>query len=81
MSTGQTNEAAGTALEAARRIGQEVGKVVVGQREVIVQLLVTLLAGGHALVEGVPGLGKTLIVQALARPSAARGRGSSSCRI
>ncbi|MFB9291380.1 AAA family ATPase [Pseudoduganella plicata] len=41
--------------------------VIVGQHEVIESLLICLLAGGHALVEGVPGLGKTLLVKSLAQ--------------
>src|SRR3954466_14792800 len=45
----------------------EVGKAVVGQKEVVDAVLCALLAGGHVLVEGVPGLGKTLLVRALAR--------------
>lgn len=45
----------------------ELGKVVVGQDEVIEQILVALLAEGHALVEGVPGTAKTLTVKTLAR--------------
>ena len=45
----------------------EVGKAVVGQDEVVEQVLCALLAGGHVLVEGVPGLGKTLLVRALAQ--------------
>jgi len=45
----------------------EVGKVVVGQQELVEQAIVTLLAGGHALVEGVPGVAKTLTVKTLAR--------------
>ncbi len=45
----------------------ELAKAIVGQREVLDQLLVVLLCGGHALVEGVPGLAKTLAVKALAR--------------
>jgi len=45
----------------------EVGRVVVGQRELIEGLLVALLCGGHALVEGVPGLAKTTAVRTLAR--------------
>src|SRR5919202_5381521 len=45
----------------------ELSKVVVGQEAVIEQLLVALLAEGHALVEGVPGTGKTLLVKTLAR--------------
>jgi MoxR-like ATPase len=45
----------------------EVGKALVGQKEVVDAVLVALLAGGHVLIEGVPGLGKTLLVRALAR--------------
>jgi MoxR-like ATPase len=45
----------------------ELGKVVVGQREVLEQLLVTIFAGGHNLLEGVPGLAKTLMISSLAR--------------
>jgi len=41
-------------------------RVIVGQQDVVEQLLVALLAGGHALIEGVPGLGKTLLVKTLA---------------
>ena len=47
-------------------VEQEVGKVIVGQKDVIQQLLVSMLAGGHCLLEGVPGLAKTLMVNALA---------------
>ena len=45
----------------------ELGKVVIGQHEVIDRLLVALLTGQHALIEGVPGIGKTLLVRALAK--------------
>jgi MoxR-like ATPase len=45
----------------------EVAKALVGQKEVVDAVLVALLAGGHVLIEGVPGLGKTLLVRALAR--------------
>ena len=44
----------------------ELGKVIVGQEEVINQLLAVMLCGGHALLEGVPGIAKTLAVKALA---------------
>src|SRR5882672_5210523 len=44
---------------------QEIKKVIVGQEEVIDQLLITFLAGGHALLEGVPGLAKTLMIRSL----------------
>jgi MoxR-like ATPase len=48
-------------------IRRELAKVIVGQDAVVEQLLVALLAEGHALVEGVPGTGKTLLVKTLAR--------------
>jgi MoxR-like ATPase len=51
----------------ARAILREVAQVMVGQDELVRQLLVTLLAGGNALLEGVPGLGKTLLVRTLAQ--------------
>ena len=46
-------------------IAAEVGRVIVGQREVVREVLVTLLADGHALLEGVPGLAKTLLIRTL----------------
>lgn len=52
-----------------RKLGQleqEIGKAVIGQRQVIRDTTIALLAGGHVLVEGVPGLGKTLLVRSLA---------------
>jgi MoxR-like ATPase len=49
------------------QVSQEMGKVIVGQQEVIRQLLVSILAGGHCLLEGVPGLAKTLMVSSLAQ--------------
>lgn len=48
-------------------IEAQVGAVIVGQRELVRQSLVTLLAGGNALLEGVPGLGKTMLVRTLAQ--------------
>lgn len=48
------------------KLRQAIGQAIVGQQEVVDQLLVTLLAGGHALLEGVPGLAKTLMVRSLA---------------
>jgi MoxR-like ATPase len=48
-------------------IQNELGKVIVGQQEVIEQILVAVLAEGHALLEGVPGTAKTLTVKTLAR--------------
>lgn len=52
--------------ETAESIEREVGKVMVGQSEVIRDVLICILAGGHALLEGVPGLGKTQLVRTLA---------------
>src|SRR5688500_11616161 len=46
---------------------EEIGRVIVGQHELIQRLLIGILAGGHILVEGVPGLAKTLAVRTLAR--------------
>ncbi len=55
-------EALGARAASARA---EIGRVIFGQQEVVEQVLVTLLAGGHALLVGVPGLGKTLLVETL----------------
>lgn len=49
----------------ARAIEGEIGKVIVGQQEIIRQTLIALLAGGNVLLEGVPGLGKTLLVKTI----------------
>ncbi len=46
---------------------QEIAKVIVGQQEAVTEILISLLAGGHCLLEGVPGLAKTLMVSTLAR--------------
>ena len=51
--------------EIARSIEAEVGKVIVGQRDVLRGVLICVLAGGHALLEGVPGLGKTMLIRTL----------------
>ncbi|WP_196138922.1 MoxR family ATPase [Aliikangiella sp. G2MR2-5] len=48
-------------------VGDEVGKVIVGQKQVVEELLISLLAGGHCLLEGVPGLAKTMMVSTLAK--------------
>lgn len=45
----------------------ELGKVIVGQEELINQCLLTILCGGHALLEGVPGIAKTLVIKCFAR--------------
>ncbi|MGE5194240.1 MAG: AAA family ATPase, partial [Deltaproteobacteria bacterium] len=53
--------------KAYNRLRDELSKVIVGQNAVIEQVLVAILARGHALLEGVPGLAKTLLVSTLAR--------------
>jgi MoxR-like ATPase len=54
------------ATDLASHVRNELGKVIVGQRDALDQLLLVVLVGGHALVEGVPGLAKTLAVKTLA---------------
>ena len=67
----ETNADVVTQIEAAgqrmQRVHAEAGKVIFGQERVIEQTLITLLAGGHALLIGVPGLAKTLLVETLGR--------------
>ena len=50
-----------------KQLKQEIGKIIIGQEETVEQLLITFLAGGHALLEGVPGLAKTLMIRTLAQ--------------
>jgi len=52
-------------LDRLGALREAIAKVIVGQHEVVEQLLIGLLAGGHCLLEGVPGLGKTLLVRSL----------------
>jgi MoxR-like ATPase len=61
------NEVGSQALRAVSAMRAEVGKALIGQSNVIDQVLIALLAGGHVLIEGVPGLGKTLLVRALSK--------------
>ena len=58
--------AAKNLVDACQKIREQVGRIVVGQEEVIEQLLIAILARGHCLLEGVPGLAKTLMVHTLA---------------
>src|SRR5690242_10183298 len=54
-----------TFMHIAQSLEKELSTIVVGQERVIRELLLALLAGGHVLLEGVPGLGKTLLVRTL----------------
>lgn len=56
-----------SASAALEKIKAEIQKVFIGQKDLVENALITLLAGGHLLIEGVPGLGKTLLVRALAK--------------
>jgi MoxR-like ATPase len=60
-----------TALQLAttqlKRVRDEIGKIIVGQQDVVDGVLICLLAGGHVLLEGVPGLGKTTLLRTLSR--------------
>lgn len=49
------------------RLSQELSRALIGQQAVVREVLIALVAGGHVLIEGVPGLGKTLLVRALAK--------------
>ena len=49
------------------RVKDEIGKIIVGQQDVVEGVLICLLGGGHVLLEGVPGLGKTTLLRTLAR--------------
>ncbi|KMT54027.1 MAG: AAA family ATPase [Thermomonas sp.] len=65
--TALTTEALQNACQQAQALRVELRKAVIGQDQVIDDVLTALIAGGHVLLEGVPGLGKTLLVRALAR--------------
>jgi MoxR-like ATPase len=65
-----TGDAAAQATEFRSRLSgleDELGRVMVGQKDVVRQTLVAILAGGHVLLEGVPGLGKTLLCRSFAQ--------------
>jgi len=60
------------AAVAAKRLEEQICKAMVGQAQVIREVLAALFAGGHVLIEGVPGLGKTLLVRAMAKAVSAQ---------
>ncbi len=55
------------AVERLNRVRREIAKIIVGQDDVVEGVLICLLVGGHVLLEGVPGLGKTTLLRTLAR--------------
>lgn len=61
----ETEKTINTLTGKLQALKQEIKKVIVGQDEIIDQLLITFLAGGHGLLEGVPGLAKTLMIRTL----------------
>ena len=65
MSSNEAREQAAAFNEVYQNIKAEVGRMMVGQEDVIEGVLTALLAGGHVLLEGVPGLGKTMLVRSL----------------
>ena len=62
-----TSEASTTSVEAAARVGSAVQSVISGKPETVRLALTVLLAGGHLLIEDVPGVGKTMLAKSLAR--------------
>lgn len=54
------------AINVLGELQAQINRVMIGQREVVQQIMIALLANGHVLIEGVPGLGKTLLVKTLA---------------
>lgn len=63
----QDEQSINAASQLFERGRQQIGQVIAGQQELVDQALLTLLCGGHALIEGVPGVAKTLSVKTLAR--------------
>ena len=66
-STGSDAETIAALAQAGEAIKAEVGKIIVGQTDVINQVLTAFFARGHCVIEGVPGLAKTLLVQSIAQ--------------
>ena len=66
LETSDYRELVASFRDAQSRIREQVGRIIVGQDDVIEHLLVTLLVGGHCLITGMPGTAKTLLVRALA---------------
>lgn len=54
-------------IDTVKKVETEIGKAIIGQKDIIRQVLISVLAGGNVLLEGVPGLGKTQLVKTLAK--------------
>ncbi len=67
MRDGQNTPSREELLDSAARLRVEVGKRIVGQKDVLEEVLMAMLAGGHALLVGVPGLAKTLMISSIAQ--------------
>ena len=70
MSDGNTevaSESVDLLHDAYGRLAEQIGKIIVGQQDVIEQLLIALFSRGHCLLEGVPGLAKTLMISTLSK--------------
>jgi MoxR-like ATPase len=66
VSTESTETAFSAATSLATRLEQELSGIIIGQRQVLREILICLFAGGHCLLRGVPGLAKTLLIKTLA---------------
>src|SRR5881296_3993523 len=65
--TGAEKQTVEQIISSRAQIQSELSKVIIGQKEVVEQLLIALFAGGHCLITGAPGLAKTLLVKSLAQ--------------
>ena len=63
----RTDSQLSEAVDRLDRVRKEIGKIIVGQSDVVDGVLICLLSGGHVLLEGVPGLGKTTLLRTLSR--------------
>ncbi|MEP6763121.1 MAG: AAA family ATPase, partial [Gemmatimonadaceae bacterium] len=61
-----TSNSFDAAVTLAKRLDAEIGRVIIGQNQVRREVLMSLFAGGHCLLRGVPGLAKTLLIKTLA---------------